>query len=89
MMNRQMNSSNPISGVHCASHKGNADALILSVMVMIAPLALIAVSILVPVHMLLRNFLSGIQCTVSSLAVTASIVAIIYAVFRRGSPDGQ
>ena len=50
MMNRQMNSSNPISGVHCASHKGNADALILSVMVMIAPLALIAVSILGNLH---------------------------------------
>lgn len=46
MMNRQMNSSNPISGAHCAPHKGGADALILSVMVMIAPLALIAVSIL-------------------------------------------
>ena len=50
MMNRQMNSSNPISGVHCESHKGNADALILSVMVMIAPLALIAVSILGNLH---------------------------------------
>ena len=50
MMNRQMNSSNPISGVQCASHTGNADALILSVMVMIAPLALIAVSILGNLH---------------------------------------
>lgn len=50
MMNRQMNSSNPISGVHYASHKGNADALILSAMVMIAPLALIAVSILGNLH---------------------------------------
>ena len=50
MMTRQLNSSTPISGVHGASHKGNADALILSVMVMIAPLALIAVSILGNLH---------------------------------------
>lgn len=50
MMNRQMNLSHSTSGAHCAHHTGHADALILSVIVMIAPLALIAVSILGNLH---------------------------------------
>lgn len=50
MMNRQMNMTNSASGAHCAHNTGRADALILSVMVMIAPLALIAVSILGNLH---------------------------------------
>lgn len=50
MMNHQMISRNPVSGAHGAHRSGHADALILSVMVMIAPLALIAVSILGTMH---------------------------------------
>ena len=50
MMNHQMISHNPVSGMHGAHRSSHADALILSVMVMIAPLALIAVSILGNMH---------------------------------------
>ena len=50
MMNRQMNMSNSASHAHCAPATDRSGALLLSVMVMIAPLALIAVSILGNMH---------------------------------------
>lgn len=50
MMNRQMNTSNSASHSHCAHATDHSGALLLSVMVMIAPLALIAVSILGNLH---------------------------------------
>ena len=49
----------------------------------------IAVSIFMPMHMVLGHFTYGILCTVSSLAVTAVIMAMMLEFFRKGSSDGQ
>ena len=50
MMNSQMNMRNSASHAHCVPTTDHSGALLLSVMVMIAPLALIAVSILGNLH---------------------------------------
>lgn len=50
MMNHQMNMRNSASHAHCVPTTDHSGALLLSMMVMIAPLALIAVSILGNLH---------------------------------------
>lgn len=49
----------------------------------------ITISILAPVNMIARFFLSGIVCIIASLLITATIVTALYVLFRRWPSNGK
>lgn len=51
-------------------------------------LLVLAVSVLVPVHMLLRNIMYGPECMVVTFLITAVVMVALYYVIRRRMTNG-
>ncbi|MGN0099189.1 MAG: hypothetical protein ACI38Y_07685 [Candidatus Methanomethylophilaceae archaeon] len=52
-------------------------------------LLIIAISILIPVIMIARFFLSGIMCIIVSVLITSAIITAVYLPSRRVSSYGE